>query len=95
MNLTTVARKGVKKILNIKISTHLLCTSYLHKTIIKETSHKINKIKQKSCNKIVIIFYFLSFTTGSKGKSGKKIICDLCNRKKCKKIYNKGSGGEL
>ena len=56
-----------------------------------ETSLKIKKEEEKNCHKIVIFLKSkrLLETEAIHGyKKQKNIICDLCNRKKLKKIYN-------
>ena len=47
--------------------------SYKHKTIIKETSFKSNKIRQKKCNKNVIFLFLKKKLTLSKAKKVEKI----------------------
>ena len=46
--------------------------SHKHKTIIKETSMKSKKIRQKNCNKNVIFLFEISKSTVSKGKKAPK-----------------------
>ena len=57
-----------------------------------ETRHKIKKEEEKNCHKIVIFLKskrLLETEAIHSCKKQKNIICDLCNRKKLEKIYNK------